>query len=68
VLANDLVVEVDAGDGSTFKLVANPVQFDEAPPALRRGPESGQHTEEILLERGLEWEKIVALKESGAIN
>jgi crotonobetainyl-CoA:carnitine CoA-transferase CaiB-like acyl-CoA transferase len=68
VLANDLVVDVDAGDGTTFKLVANPVQFDEAPPALRRGPESGQHTEEILLERGLEWEKIVALKESGAIN
>jgi crotonobetainyl-CoA:carnitine CoA-transferase CaiB-like acyl-CoA transferase len=68
VLANGLLVEVDAGDGSTFKLVSNPVQFDETPPTLRKGPESGQHTEEILLERGVEWERIAALKKSGAIN
>jgi len=68
VLANGLVVDVDAGDGSTFKLVANPVQFDERPPALRKGPEAGQHTEEILLERGIPWERIAELKKSGAIN
>ena len=68
VLANGLVVDVDAGDGSTFKLVSNPVQFDEQPPALRKGPEAGQHTEEILLERGIPWERIAELKKSGAIN
>jgi crotonobetainyl-CoA:carnitine CoA-transferase CaiB-like acyl-CoA transferase len=68
VLANDLVVDVDAGDGSTFKLVSSPVQFDETPPTLQRGPESGQHTEEILLEHGFAWERIAELKESGAIN
>jgi crotonobetainyl-CoA:carnitine CoA-transferase CaiB-like acyl-CoA transferase len=68
LLANGLVVDVDAGDGSTFKLVANPVQFDETPPALRKGPEAGQHTEEILLERGIAWERIAELKKSGAIN
>jgi len=68
LLANGLVVDVDAGDGSTFKLVANPVQFDETPPALRKGPEAGQHTEEILLERGIPWERIADLKKSGAIN
>jgi crotonobetainyl-CoA:carnitine CoA-transferase CaiB-like acyl-CoA transferase len=68
VLANGLVVDVDAGDGSMFKLVANPVQFDERLPALRKGPEAGQHTEEILLERGIPWERIAELKKSGAIN
>jgi len=68
VLANGFLVDVDAGDGSTFKLVANPVQFDETPPALRKGPESGQHTEEILLERGIPWERIAELKKAGAIN
>lgn len=30
-------------------------------------PEHGQHTEEILLEAGYEWEQIAALRESGAI-
>jgi crotonobetainyl-CoA:carnitine CoA-transferase CaiB-like acyl-CoA transferase len=68
VLANGLLVDVDAGDGSTFQVVSNPVQFDERPPALSKGPESGQHTEEILLERGVPWERIAELKKSGAIN
>jgi len=68
VLANGFLVDVDAGDGSTFKLVANPVQFDERPPTLAKGPEAGQHTEEILLERGIPWERIAELKKSGAIN
>jgi crotonobetainyl-CoA:carnitine CoA-transferase CaiB-like acyl-CoA transferase len=68
VLANGLLCDVDAGDGSTFRVVSNPVQFDEQPPSLRKGPEAGQHTEEILLERGLAWEKIVELKKTGAIN
>jgi crotonobetainyl-CoA:carnitine CoA-transferase CaiB-like acyl-CoA transferase len=53
---------------STFKLVSNPVQFDETPPELSKGPEAGQHTEEILLERGIAWERIAELKKSGAIN
>ena len=68
VLANGFLREVDAGDGSQFRVVANPVQFDETPPELVRGPETGQHTEEILLERGLAWERIAELKKSGAIN
>ena len=68
VIANEQIREVDLGDGSSFRLVANPVQFDEESPSLRKGPEHAQHTEEILLEMGLEWDRIVALKESGTIN
>jgi crotonobetainyl-CoA:carnitine CoA-transferase CaiB-like acyl-CoA transferase len=68
VLANGLLVDVDAGDGTTFQVVSNPVQFDETPPSLSKGPEAGQHTEEILLERGIPWERIAELKKSGAIN
>jgi crotonobetainyl-CoA:carnitine CoA-transferase CaiB-like acyl-CoA transferase len=68
VEANGYVVDVDAGDGSRFRLVSNPVQFDEQPPSLRKGPEHAQHTEEVLLEMGLEWDRIAALKEAGAVS
>ncbi|UCE84938.1 MAG: CoA transferase [Deltaproteobacteria bacterium] len=68
VLANGHIVDVEAGDGSTFKLVASPVQFDDRPPQLRRGPEHAQHTEEVLLELGLDWDRIASLKQLGAIN
>ena len=67
-LANGYLPEVDRGDGTTFTLVASPVQFDETPPTLRPAPEAGQHTEEVLLSLGLTWEQIAELKTSGAIS
>ena len=68
VIANHHIVDVEVGDGTTFKLVANPVQFDEHVPEIRKGPEHAQHTEEFLLEMGLAWERIEELKRLGAIN
>jgi crotonobetainyl-CoA:carnitine CoA-transferase CaiB-like acyl-CoA transferase len=68
VLANDHLIDVDAGDGRTFRLVASPVQFDEIPWKLRKGPEQGQHTEEVMLELGLDWDRIGQLKKLGVIN
>ena len=68
VIANGLIADVDRGDGTPFQLVTNPVHFDEQPPVLRKGPEHAQHTEEILLEMGMEWERIAALKEAGTVN
>lgn len=66
--ANGYLLPVEHADGSTFPLVANPLQFDETPPAVRRAPDLGQHTEEVLLELGLGWDDIASYKESGAIS
>jgi crotonobetainyl-CoA:carnitine CoA-transferase CaiB-like acyl-CoA transferase len=68
VLANGYLVDVDNGDGSTFPIVANPVQFDETPPVIRRAPEHAEDTEAVLLDMGIEWERIASLKQSGAIS
>jgi crotonobetainyl-CoA:carnitine CoA-transferase CaiB-like acyl-CoA transferase len=68
VVANGHVIDIDAGNGSVFQVIANPVQFDETPPTLRTGPEHAQDTESFLLEFGLDWDRISALKEMGAIN
>ena len=67
-LANGYLTEVDRGDGTSFTLVASPVQFDETTPALRPGPDMGQHTEEVLLAAGYTWDDLAALKEAGAIS
>ena len=58
---------MDAGDGETFRLVASPVVFDGEAPEMSKGPEHAQHTEEILLDLGLDWERIAALKSEGAV-
>ena len=61
------LVDVPAADGPV-KMVASPVDF-YGTPWLPKGPvpELGQHTEEVLLELGFEWEQIAGLKEKGAI-
>jgi crotonobetainyl-CoA:carnitine CoA-transferase CaiB-like acyl-CoA transferase len=68
VQANGYLVDVDRGDGTSFALVANPVQFDEQPPALTPAPDLGQHTEDVLLAMGMTWEDLARLKEAGAIS
>jgi crotonobetainyl-CoA:carnitine CoA-transferase CaiB-like acyl-CoA transferase len=75
---NDVIADEVAHEAGVFRdvegpdgpvpFVATPADFD-ATPAGPRGlsPELGQHTEEVLLELGYDWEQIVALKERGAI-
>ena len=50
------------------RVVASPVDFDGTPWALRGpAPEFGQHTEEVLLEIGFDWDAIISLKDRGLI-
>jgi crotonobetainyl-CoA:carnitine CoA-transferase CaiB-like acyl-CoA transferase len=54
--------------GDTVRLVRSPIEFSATPAAIRHGgPELGEHTEEVLLEKGYTWEDIASLKEKGAI-
>lgn len=66
-VANGYLCEVDGGRRGRFRLVASPVQFDGEAPALRRGPEMGEHTDEVLLELGLSWDELLEAKASGAV-
>jgi crotonobetainyl-CoA:carnitine CoA-transferase CaiB-like acyl-CoA transferase len=67
VQANGYLGRVFRDDGKEYDLVANPVQMNETADPMVAAPEHGQHTEEILLELGLDWDAIIAHKESGAI-
>jgi crotonobetainyl-CoA:carnitine CoA-transferase CaiB-like acyl-CoA transferase len=67
VLANDYLGEVAVDGGPTYQLPNVPVQYDERPAPLRRAPEAGEHTEEVLLELGYSWEQIGELRDAGAM-
>src|SRR5205085_1775847 len=67
--ANGYVQSVDYGDGRTINLVASPVQFDETAPVLRPAPGLGAHTESVLNEElGIDWDRLIELKDMGAIS
>ena len=67
VVANDYIREVTSAGGTTFRMVASPLQFDEQPPDLTRAPDHGEHTDEVLGELGLEMDAILDLKLKGAV-
>jgi crotonobetainyl-CoA:carnitine CoA-transferase CaiB-like acyl-CoA transferase len=65
--ANGYLQDVDYGDGRQIRLVPAPVQFGLEQPVLRPAPELGAQTEEILLELGMDWDRISELRKSAAI-
>ena len=67
-IANDMIVEVEAASGGPpFKVVRGPVQFNHEPLTTTRAPQASEHTELVLMEIGIDWDRIAELKESGAI-
>ena len=67
VRAAGAFVDVPGPEGST-EMVATPADFSGTPwQAKGPPPELGQHTEEVLLELGYDWDGIIALKVGGAI-
>jgi crotonobetainyl-CoA:carnitine CoA-transferase CaiB-like acyl-CoA transferase len=67
VQANGYLSRVDRVDGKSYDLVANPVQMDETADRLRAAPDHGEHTDEILLELGMDYDRIMELKVGGSV-
>jgi crotonobetainyl-CoA:carnitine CoA-transferase CaiB-like acyl-CoA transferase len=68
IAASGAFVDVPLPDGGTARMVASPVDFSDTRWSVRGPvPECGQHTEDILLELGYDWEKIAGLKDARVI-
>ncbi|MGA7050940.1 MAG: CoA transferase [Mycobacterium sp.] len=67
VTANGYIAHTTTMNGVPYALPTNPVQFNEHPVVPPGAPEHGQHTEEILMEAGMDWDTIIHFKETGAV-
>jgi crotonobetainyl-CoA:carnitine CoA-transferase CaiB-like acyl-CoA transferase len=66
--ANGIFVPFQHPDLGLMKVVANPIRLSRTPASVRApAPEFNQHTEEILLELGYDWESIAGLKREKVI-
>lgn len=65
---NGYLKRVQYPNGATLPLVTVPVQIDADAPDLRRGPELGENTEEVLLALGKSWDELIKLKEANVIS
>lgn len=65
---NEFFTEVEHPVVGQLRLGASPAKFRQNPAKVKaRAPELGEHTEEILLSLGYDWEDIARFKEKGII-
>ena len=68
VLDNGYVIDVASASGPAVPIVPSPIKFDGEHGRYDLCPEPGQHTEEILLELGHNWDDLIDYKDRGVIN
>jgi crotonobetainyl-CoA:carnitine CoA-transferase CaiB-like acyl-CoA transferase len=62
------LVSLPTTQGKELEIIPAPIDFDATPWKIRgAAPELGQHTEEILLELGRDWDEIAKLKDKRVI-
>jgi len=66
--ANGFLPHLTDNAGTPFRIVASPMQFDRTPTTPQGpAPEVGQHTEDILLELGFDWDQIGEARQRGVL-
>ena len=66
-VANGYLQECYSAEGTAFRLVAAPVQYNGSPAVPTRAPQFNEHCEEILGEIGLDMDAIIQLKIDGVV-
>jgi len=65
---NQFFCEIEHPICGRMKYITSPVRFGSAAPDIRLvAPQIGQHTEEVLLELGYEWDDIATFRNDGVI-
>jgi crotonobetainyl-CoA:carnitine CoA-transferase CaiB-like acyl-CoA transferase len=66
--ANDYLLRIEHPEAGPIDVVGSPIHMTKTEVDARKlPPELGQHTEEVLLQLGYDWDAIARLREAGAI-
>jgi crotonobetainyl-CoA:carnitine CoA-transferase CaiB-like acyl-CoA transferase len=66
-VANGYIQDCTTAEGTPFKMVAAPVQYDGQPTTTARAPEFNEHGDDILGALGLDMDAIIDLKVKGVV-
>jgi crotonobetainyl-CoA:carnitine CoA-transferase CaiB-like acyl-CoA transferase len=64
---NGYILRKEHRSGESLQVIAPPFQLRDFRLNPRPAPETGQHTEEVMLEHGYSWDEISRIREAGGI-